>query len=101
MHAAPDYSVTVPTQLEFDVGITEDCIGVMAVDDSVYEDSESFSISLLPMDRVDITVSSTTVEITDNDGIQLAWNVEYKHSDVNITPCRSDCELESTAAFWK
>ena len=58
-----DYGVPVPSQLVFAVGVSSLCTDVTTTDDGVYEENESFTVSLLSRGNVDIT----TVTITNND----------------------------------
>ena len=56
-------------QLVFQVGATRACTSIVTVDDDIYEEDETFSVSLSSTsDRVVITLSSATVQIIDNDG---------------------------------
>ena len=53
----------------FAVGVTTTCTDIATFDDSVYEDNESFTVSLSSVtENVDITIDTATVLITDNDG---------------------------------
>ena len=67
---ADDYGTPVPQLLVFNVGTTRLCTDITTVDDEVYEDTESFrvSISLINTnDNIEVTVPTATVLITDDD----------------------------------
>ena len=73
-----DYGVPVPSQLFFDVGISGLCTNIMTTNDEVYEDNESFTVSLSSTSsNVDVSGSIATVLITNNDGIKILYNVVY------------------------
>ena len=47
---------------------SEVCITLEAVDDPIAEETESFNISAMAINSLDIVTGETTVYITDNDG---------------------------------
>ena len=69
-----DYGVPVPSQLFFDVGIPGLCTNIMTTNDQVYEDNESFTVSLSSTSsNVDVSASIATVIITNNDGMKILF----------------------------
>ena len=63
-----DYGVPVPSQLSFDVGVSSLCTNITTTDDEVYEENESFTVSLSSTSsNVDVSGSIATVLITDDD----------------------------------
>ena len=53
----------------FQVGATRACSSIATVDDDIYEEDETLSVSLSSLSgSVVITLSSATVQITNNDG---------------------------------
>lgn len=55
--------IVIPAQYYSEV-----CITLEAVDDLIAEESESFNISVIAMNSLDIVTGETTVYVTDNDG---------------------------------
>lgn len=47
---------------------SEVCVTLEAVDDLIAEETESFNISAMPMNSLDIVIGETIVYVTDNDG---------------------------------
>ena len=65
-----DYGSPVPQQLVFAVGTSRVCTAIGTANDSVYENDESFTVSIsLMTNNADITVTVTTaaVSIIDDD----------------------------------
>ena len=57
----------------FQVGATRACTSIVTVDDDIYEEDETFSVSLSSTSgSVVITLSSATVQIIDNDGESIS-----------------------------
>ena len=53
----------------FDVGVNTSCTDITTDNDGIYEENETFSVSLSSTsDSVDVTVSIATVQIIDDDG---------------------------------
>ena len=64
-----DFGIPNPSQLVFDVDVNSACTGITTDNDGIYEENETFSVSLSSTsDSVDIAVSTATVQITNNDG---------------------------------
>ena len=64
-----EFEDPLPPQLVFEVGATRACTSIATVDDDIYEEDETFSVSLSSTsNRVVITLSSAIVQIIDNDG---------------------------------
>ena len=67
-----DYGTPVPNQLVFAVGITRLCTAITTINDSVFEDDESFTASIVLMSNnldIVIGVSTATVLIIDDDSM--------------------------------
>ena len=57
----------------FGVGTTRACTSIATVDDDIYEEDETFSVSLSSTSgSVVINLSSVTVQIIDNDGESIS-----------------------------
>lgn len=63
-----DILLPSPLQLFFGNLVTSACVNIPTQNDPFYEDNELFTLSLTsPNPRIRIDVSSTVVDITDND----------------------------------
>ena len=68
--AVTDYGIPVPSQLVFDVEATSLCTNISTTDDGIYEESESFVVSMSSTSTsVSVSGSTATVLITNNDGL--------------------------------
>ena len=68
-NAVNDYEVLDPSQLVFDVGVSSLCTDITTTDDAVYKGNESLTLTLASEDEnVDVSGSTTTLLIIDNDG---------------------------------
>lgn len=64
-----DFGTPIPSQLVFDVETSTVCTTIATVDDDIYEENETLSVSLSSTsDGVSIIIGSATVEIINNDG---------------------------------
>lgn len=106
MNAATDDYEDPPSELVIEVGATAECITIATVNNGIYEETEAFLIVLsTTSDSVVITRTSTTVEITDNDGWYsgIVWS-SIAHTRLNCTficSIRCYCQLESITVFHK
>ena len=68
--ANQDYT-GLPSVTSFVSGQSFSCVGITIIDDSIVENEETLSLTLLPEDSspgVRVSGGQSTVEITDNDG---------------------------------
>ena len=70
-----DYGTPIPSQLVFDVGVSNLCTDITTTDDNVYEGNESFLVSLFSTSAgVAVSGSTATVVITNNDGTLIYYS---------------------------
>ena len=64
-----DFGPLSPSQLNFNVGELSACASIGTLNDLLYEEDETFTVSVTSSNpSVNIGVSSTIVDIRDNDG---------------------------------
>lgn len=95
-----DFGTPIPSQLVFDVETSTVCTGIATIDDDIYEENETLSVSLSSTsDGVSIIIGSATVEIINNDGKCLQQSQEIFMGIVLYSDCRCGSELGRAAVL--
>lgn len=67
-----DYRSIAPTDLTFAVATNQVCTEIVIFDDNILENDETFTVSMESLsESIVILTDSSTVTITDNDGVCL------------------------------
>lgn len=101
-NSVTDYEDPMPSRLVFDVGTTHTCVNITTVTDTVYEDDESFLVTLSSTrDGLDIFISTATVHITNDDGMKkINTSVDsYVVLFTSLHRCGSELEPERVHCY--